>query len=239
MVSERDPETQPRAPAHPPATGPIRGLLVDYGGVLTTPVAESMTHWAGQDGVDPEILRSVLAQWFGSSYGTTSQAGGETANPVHELERGEITVAEFERELAARLSAAGGKPVAPDGLVARMFAGFALEPAMHDVVGRARAAGLRTCLLSNSWGDSYSRKGWDDMFDAVVISGEVGMRKPEERIYRYALDAVGLPPHECVFVDDIRANIRAARELGMLAVHHTSPDTTAAELEAALGVALR
>lgn len=217
----------------------LRGLLVDYGGVLTTPVAESMTAWASADGVDYEGFRAVLAEWFGSSYTEATEAGGETTNPVHEVERGEITIGEFERELASRLRTPAGGPVSPDGLIKRMFAGFKLEPAMHEVVRRAKAAGVRTCLLSNSWGDSYPREGWDELFDAVVISGEVGMRKPEERIYRHAVDAVGLPPQACVFVDDIGANVRAAQALGIVAVHHTSPEQTTEELEAALGLPLR
>lgn len=221
-MSERDPDT------------PLRGLIVDYGGVLTTPVAESMTAWATGDGVDYDGFRALLMEWFGRSYGADVPA-----SPVHAFERGEISVAEFERELAARLRTRDGGPVAPDGLIARMFAGFRSEPAMYAAVRRAKAAGLRTCLLSNSWGDSYYRDGWDELFDAVVISGEVGMRKPEERIYHRALDGIGLPAGQCVFVDDIGPNVRAARALGMVAIHHRSPDETSRELEAALGVALR
>lgn len=213
---------------------PVRGLIVDYGGVLTTPVADSMTAWAASDGVDYEGFRSLLMDWFGPSYGAEV-----TTSPVHAFERGEISVAEFERELAARLRTRDGGPVAPDGLLARMFAGFHSEPAMYTTVRRAKAAGLRTCLLSNSWGDSYSRDDWDELFDAVVISGEVGMRKPEERIYHRALDGLGLPASACIFVDDIGANVRAAQALGMAAIHHQSPDETSRELEATLGVALR
>lgn len=222
MESERNPDT------------PLRGLIVDYGGVLTTPVAESMTAWASGDGVDYDGFRALLMEWFGPSYGADV-----ATSPVHAFERGEISMEEFERELAARLRTRDGGPVAPEGLIARMFAGFQSEPAMYATVRRAKAEGLRTCLLSNSWGDSYSRDGWDELFDAVVISGEVGMRKPEERIYRLALDGLGLPASECAFVDDIGANVRAATSLGMVAVHHQSPEETARELETAFGVALR
>ena len=218
----------------PERDGGPRGLLVDYGGVLTTPVAESMTAWAGQDGIDYEAFRDVLAEWFGVAYGD----GGEES-PVHAVERGEITVPEFERELAARLRTHAGGPVSPDGLLHRMFAGFDLVPAMYDLVRKAKAAGLRTGLLSNSWGDSYSRESWDELFDVIVISGEVGMRKPEKRIYRRAAEALGLTPQECVFVDDISVNVRAARDFGMTAVHHQTPDETMEELETALGLPLR
>lgn len=227
-----NPSEQPSAPASTSAR--LQGLIVDYAGVLTTPVVETMAAWASEYGIDGQRLRAVLAEWLGSAYG----AGVETS-PVHALERGEITVAEFERELAGRLCTRTGGAVAAEGLLQRMFAGFEAVPAMHALVRRARATGLRTCLLSNSWGDSYSRAGWEELFDAVVISGEVGMRKPEERIYRHAADAIGLAPASCAFVDDIDANVRAARALGMVAVRHQTPEQTAQSLEAALGTALR
>lgn len=212
----------------------MQGLLIDYGGVLTTPVTESMTAWAGDDGIDYERFRAVLGEWFGSAYGEHAPE-----NPVHAVERGEITVPQFERELAARLRTHAGGAVSPEGLVQRMFSGFSQVPAMYDLVRKARRAGLRTCLLSNSWGDSYVREGWDEIFDAIVISGEVGMRKPEERIYRHAAGSVGLPLAECVFVDDIAVNVQVARRLGMAAVHHQTPAETIVELEGALDIGLR
>lgn len=212
----------------------LRGLIVDYGGVLTTPVTTSMSVWAGEDGVDEEEFRAVLAQWFGATYGDES-----ADSPLHAMERGEITVAAFERELAARLRTRSGGPVGAEGLVARMFAGFEREPVMYELVRAARAAGLRTCLLSNSWGDSYSRDDWPELFDAVVISGEVGMRKPEPRIYHLALRRLGLPAGECVFVDDIPVNTSSAAQLGMVGITHESPERTAEELEAAVGLRLR
>jgi putative hydrolase of the HAD superfamily len=110
---------------------------------------------------------------------------------------------------------------------------------MSGLVLRARRAGLRTGLLSNSWGNAYPREGWDEMFDAIVISGEVGMRKPEPAIFHHALELLDVAPGETVFVDDLRVNILAAAELGLVGVHHTSYDETAAELEALFGVPLR
>ena len=91
---------------------------------------------------------------------------------------------------------------------------------MTALVRRARHAGLRTGLLSNSWGNDYPRDGWDEMFDVVVISGEVGMRKPEPEIFHHTLDLIGLAAAECVFVDDLPHNVAAAVELGMVGVRH-------------------
>jgi putative hydrolase of the HAD superfamily len=119
-----------------------------------------------------------------------------------------------------------------------MFARFTHAPDMAGLVRRAHQAGLRTALLSNSWGDPYPRDGWVDMFDAVVISGEVGMRKPEPRIYHHALDLLSLPAQACVFVDDVPANVQAAEQLGMAGVVHRDYPTTAARLSALLGLDL-
>jgi putative hydrolase of the HAD superfamily len=77
-----------------------------------------------------------------------------------------------------------------------------------------------------------------ELFDAVVISAEVGMRKPEERIFRHAADLLGLAPEECVFIDDVAANVTAAEAIGMTGVLHTQPGPTAARLASLLGVPL-
>jgi HAD superfamily hydrolase (TIGR01509 family) len=120
-----------------------------------------------------------------------------------------------------------------------MFATFEHAPDMSALVRRARQSGLRTALLSNSWGNDYPRDGWDEMFDVVVISGEVGMRKPEPEIFRHTLDLVGLGAAECVFVDDLAPNVAAAVEVGMVGVLHTSYAESLAELEVLFDRSLR
>ena len=102
---------------------------------------------------------------------------------------------------------------------------------MVDVVRAARAAGVRTGLLSNSWGLDYERDDWDALFDAVVISGEVGLRKPDPAIYALAARQLDLPPEQIVFVDDLRPNVRAAAAAGMVGVQHVDLETTVSELE--------
>jgi putative hydrolase of the HAD superfamily len=119
-----------------------------------------------------------------------------------------------------------------------MFAGFQEEARMTAALIRARAAGFRTGLLSNSWGNDYPREKWDELFDAVVISGEVGLRKPDPQIFRLMADRLGLALGECIFVDDLVPNVRAAAELGMIGVHHTDVATTLGELEILLGISL-
>jgi epoxide hydrolase-like predicted phosphatase len=221
----------------------LAGLIVDYGGVLTNALHDTMTAWAEADSVDVSQFGAAMQGWFESHYAATDgEAGSDdaaTANPVHLLERGEISVPDFERALASRMQTRDGSPIVAEGLLSRMFAGFRIEPTMHDVLRNMRAAGIKTALLSNSWGNDYPREGWEELFDVVVISGEVGMRKPEPGIFVHTAEALGLPPERCVMVDDLRPNVRGAVAVGMVGVHHTDPELTIAELEALFGVPLR
>jgi epoxide hydrolase-like predicted phosphatase len=206
------------------------GLIVDWGGVLTSDLTTSMAAWAADDAVAVDGFRQVMRRWLGDG------AGAEAVwNPVHALERGELEVPDFERRLAAELRTVNGAPVEPEGLLTRMFNRFEHAADMVGLVRRARAAGIRTALLSNSWGNDYPRDGWDEMFDVVVISGEVGMRKPEPRIFRHTLEQLGLEADQCVFVDDLRPNIRAATELGLVGILHARYVDTARELEILFG----
>lgn len=220
-------------PADPADSRPA-ALVVDYGGVLTTSLAESTQAWCAADGIDLRQFAELMREWFGEPTGTDA-----ATNPVHALEVGQLALPDFEQQLAERLQSRTGRPLAAGGLVARMFAGFRQEQAMVTAVRRAKAAGLATALLSNSWGLDYPREGWDELFDVTVISGEVGLRKPDPRIYRMVAERLGLPPQRCVFVDDLRPNVRAAVEVGMIGVHHTDPDTTVDELEVIFEVPLR
>jgi putative hydrolase of the HAD superfamily len=211
----------------------IRGVVTDWGGVLTTPILTTVRAWIEADGIDWESYVAVMRPWVVEAYGGSSQ------NPVHRLERGECTGAEFEVLLAAQLLTVTGGEVAASGLLRRMFAASVPIPAMYELIRTVRRAGLRTSLLSNSWGcDEYPRADFPGLFDSVVISGEVGMRKPEPEIFLHAAAALGLDPGECVFVDDVEANIAAAVACGMTGVHHVDPGSTVAALEDILGVPL-
>ncbi|MDA0632828.1 HAD family phosphatase [Nonomuraea sp. MCN248] len=211
----------------------VTGVLIDWGGVLTTSMTDSIAKWIIADRIDGDHYRKVMRQLVDAAY----NGDGETL--IHALERGEIDGTAFEHDLAARLLTLDGVPPAPEGLLARMFAGFERVEAMYDMLRVVRGHGVKTCLLSNSWSNTYERDGWDEVFDAVVISGEVGMRKPEPRIFHHALGLIGQPGESCVFIDDIEANILAARALGMAGIHHRDADTTIGELESLLRLPLR
>src|SRR6478752_5085882 len=202
----------PPDPAAPDPTRTLRGLVVDWGGVLTSGMDASIALWAEGDGVDLGIYQSVMQEWLGTELARTAWL-----NPIHALERGEMAVPDFEQRLADELTKRG-HPIAADGLLRRMFDQFEHAPDMTGLVRRAREAGLRTALLSNSWGNEFPGDGWHGVFDAVVISGEVGMRKPEARIYERVANALDLAPAECVFVDDLRVNVAGAVEVGMVGI---------------------
>jgi putative hydrolase of the HAD superfamily len=212
----------------------FRGVITDWGGVLTSPILTTVRAWIEADEIDWDSYRTVMRRWVSQAYDID---GG--ANPIHALERGECATDEFERLLAARLVRIDGGAVSAKGLLQRMFAASERVPAMDGAIRAVRVAGLRTGLLSNSWGaGDYPLEDFPDLFDAVVISGEVGMRKPEERIFLHAADALGLAPAQCVFIDDMEANVAAATDLGMTALLHTEAAVTVAALEDLLGVSL-
>ena len=178
----------------------FQGVITDWGGVLTTPILTTVQAWIEADGIDWNSYRTVMRTWVTDAYTPNG-----SRNPVHALERGECSGAEFEEVLAAQLLRVDGGTVAAAGLLERMFAASARVPAL---------------------------------FDTVVISGECGMRKPEEAIFLHTARSLGLEPRECVFIDDIEANVAAAAACGMTGVHHTETATTAAAVADLLGVPL-
>jgi len=214
--------------------GDLRGIITDWGGVLTTPILTTVQAWIEADGIDWDSYRTVMRLWVSQAYGV--DAG---PNPIHALERGECSGAEFEQILAARLLRVDGETVVAEGLLRRMFAASVPVPGMYDTIRTLRAAGFSTALLSNSWGcDEYPRADFPGLFDTVVLSGEVGMRKPEKEIFFHAAATLGLAPAECVFIDDMEANVAAAQACGMTGVLHTETATTARALQDLLGVPL-
>ena len=217
----------------------FRGVITDWGGVMTNPIPATVRAWLDAEDIDVDSYAAVIRPWIVAAYdpaGATFDAANGT-NPIHALERGECTTEEFEHLLASLLVCRDGSPVSAEGLLTRMFAASVPCDPMYGALYTARGAGLRTGLLSNSWGVSdYPRHLFGDLFDAVVISAEVGMRKPEERIFLHAAGLLGLPPGECVFIDDVEANITAAQAVGMTAILHTEPEATITRLQDLLGL---
>ncbi|WP_439658003.1 HAD family hydrolase [Lentzea sp. HUAS TT2] len=207
----------------------VDALIFDWGGVLTVSVPEFVGAWLHAEAIDRDVYGRIMREWLSRE--------ALPDNPVFRLETGELTVPEFERLLAAELITTTGSRIDENGLLKRMFGGATPDPAMVELVRKARAAGLHTALLSNSWGEGYPKDLLLELFDTVVISGRVGLRKPDERIYRHTLEQVGVPAGRSVFFDDAPINVEAAQATGMHAFRHTSAESTRAHL-ATLGVNL-
>ena len=202
--------------------GPYRGLLVDWGGVLTGDVFVSFRAFCELEGLEPDAVGRIFRE------------DAACRDLLIAFETGALPEEQFEIQFAPYLG------VDAPGLVDRLFAGSAPDDRMLEAVRRARAAGVRTGLVSNSWGTGrYPREVLAELFDGVVISGEVGIRKPAPEIYRLGAKRIGLEPEACVFVDDLPFNLSPAAELGMATVHHRAADETIRALERLLGVPLR
>ena len=221
-MSEPEPSEQPLS-----SDATLLGLVVDWGGVLTGDLSTTIERWASADGVDLEVYYGVIDEWLGRDWALEARM-----NPIHALERGELEVPDFEAHLAHEMSQRLGRTFQAEGFINRMFDHFEHAHDMRGLVWRARQAGIRTALLSNSWGNTYPREGWDDMFDVVVISGEIGMRKPDPEIYHHTLDELDLQPASCLFVDDLLPNVRAAVNVGMVGIHHQNYSQTGTEIDA-------
>jgi putative hydrolase of the HAD superfamily len=198
-----------------------KGLLIDWGGVLTTNLFASFHSYCVQSEIDPEALVKSFRE-----------------NPAFReeliaLEKGTLDEEDFEQRFAVMLG------VSPAGLVDGLFAGVGPDEVMIAAVRKAREAGIRTGLISNSWGTHrYPHELFAELFDGLVISGEEGMRKPSTRMYELGAERAGIEPSLCVYVDDLPFNLPPAEKLGMATVHHTSSETTVPELERLLGLSL-
>jgi epoxide hydrolase-like predicted phosphatase len=200
----------------------VKGLLIDFGGVLTTNVFDSFKAFCRAEGLPEDTVKNMFRE------------RGEGLGLLRRLEKGELSAEEFSQQFAPLLGVDSGN------LVERLFGGIGPDEAMLGAVRRSRAAGIKTGLISNSWGDglAYDQALLDELFDALVISGEVGMHKPEPEIFHLGAERIGVAPEDCVFVDDLRENCAGAEAVGMKAILHRGAEGTLPQLEELLGVPL-
>jgi epoxide hydrolase-like predicted phosphatase len=199
------------------------GLLIDFGGVLTTNVFESFRAFCEDEGLEPNAFLDMFRDDAGAR------------RDLRQVEVGLIDEDEFARRIGERLGIER-----TENFIDRLFARMAPDGEMVAAVKRVKAEGVPTGLVSNSLGSGrYDREAFPELFDGVVISGEVGFHKPQPEIFRLGAESIGLPPERCVFVDDLRENCDGAEAVGMTAILHRGADSTLPELERLLGVGLR
>jgi putative hydrolase of the HAD superfamily len=205
----------------------IQAVISDFGGVLTSPLHEGLAAYQQEAGVSLEELGWALAR--------SAEEHGE--HPLFALERGQISEAEFLRRLGVKLE---------DGfelerLRTAYFEHLEPNPPMIDFMRDLRRRGLRMALCTNNvreWESLWRSKlpELEELFEVVVDSAFVGLRKPEREIYLLTLERLGgLRPDRCLFVDDLEVNCEAARGVGMKAVHFERTDQAIEQIEAALG----
>jgi putative hydrolase of the HAD superfamily len=207
----------------------IRGVICDFGGVLTTPLMDAFLTFQDEIGVSIEA--------FGEAMRALADEDGDI--PLYKLERGEISEAEFSDQIADGLEPILGHRPQIHRFSEVMFAGLQPNRPMIELMEELKASGRRMAMLTNNVKEWEPR--WrpmlpvDEIFETVVDSGFVGHRKPEPAIYEMTLEEIGLPAENCLFVDDLEPNIDAARTLGINAVHFRDNEQAIAEIRAAVG----
>jgi putative hydrolase of the HAD superfamily len=203
----------------------LHGLIVDFGGVLTSPLGAAIDAFCESEQIERAALMGLIEQAY----------GGRHEAVIARAERGELTPPELDVAVAAAL----GTPSGAEGLTQRLLGRLTWNADMARLVNAVRAGGIRTALLSNTWGPlPIARERYEPLFDACVLSHEAGVRKPDASAFELAAERLGLRPTDCAFVDDFVSNVDGARRAGLTAHLHREVEETAAWLGAVLDVRL-
>jgi putative hydrolase of the HAD superfamily len=209
--------------------GRIEVVISDFGGVLTTPLVESFMAFQDETGISTESLGRAIA--------AAAEASGD--NPLFEMERGEITELAFLEKLTDALEPLLGHRPEMHRFKEIYFEALDPNPPMIDLMRELRGEGYRMAMLTNNvreWEPLWRPMlPVDEIFETVVDSGFVGVRKPESRIYELTLERIGAAAEACLFVDDVEVNCEGARQVGLHAVHFRENEQAIPEIRAALG----
>lgn len=204
----------------------LKAAIFDLGGVMTEPL------FRGRSDIDPQYVE-LIAFFLNDFRDTYHLPTG--AHDLHLLETGKISDAEFFDRMCRRYAEAGHEPVDPRAAQRVVFGrGMEASSAMVDAVRQVKGGGYRTALLTNISRDG--EKMWrelipvDDLFDVVIDSSRVGLRKPDPRIYQLACERLGVQPSDCLFIDDLACNVEAAEALGMQVIQCLDPVVVADEV---------
>jgi len=204
----------PSIPTPAPDASPITAVVFDFGGVIISPITDHIARIAARHGV-------TLPQLFGVLLGPHDRSTED--HPWHRAERGELAVAEIMAHLGPWATAAG-MTLDGDEIDVILQAEFHIRDAVVDAIAALHAAGYRTGLLTNSFKEfrPFLEERIDfEVFDVVVDSSEVGLRKPDPAIYELTTGRLGCTPAEVLYVDDFIGNIEGAQLAGWKAVHVT------------------
>jgi putative hydrolase of the HAD superfamily len=211
---------------------PVRCVISDFGGVLTTPLIHSFAAFQDQTGIPPEALGTAMQRI----------ADADGAHPLFELEKGNLTERDFLGRLRAELTPELGHEPEMHGFSEIYFEALDPNEPMIDLMRKLGASGMRMALLTNNvreWEPLWrAMLPVDEIFELVVDSAFVGMRKPDAEIYELTIDRLrerdgltDLAATDCLFVDDIEVNVEAARALGMATVRFHTNEQAIPEIE--------
>lgn len=209
----------------------LRAVISDFGGVLTTPLLGAFTGWAQDAGIPLEHLGMAMA----------AVAERTGSNPLFELETGRMSEADFLAGLGREITQSLGRAVALEGFGERYFAHLHPNERMLGYLRELHGRGVTLAICTNNvkeWEPLWRAKlPAIDIFDVIVDSGFVAVRKPDPEIYRLTLERLGLRAEQALLVDDVEVNCTAARELGLQAVWFQDSEQAIAEIEQALSPA--
>jgi putative hydrolase of the HAD superfamily len=207
----------------------VEAIVSDFGGVLTTPLIDAFVGLQEHHGIPPEAFGAALVR-------AAAVDGG--VNPLFELETGRLTEGQFVGRLAAALREELGREVELERFGETFFRHLHPNDELFAFMRDLHTRGYRMAILTNNvreWEPLWRPMlPVDEIFDVVVDSGFVGVRKPDPRIYELTLERIGVAPEAALFVDDMEVNCDAARALGMHAVHFRSNAQTIADVERVL-----
>jgi putative hydrolase of the HAD superfamily len=206
----------------------IQAVISDFGGVLTSPLLDSFAAFQDSSGISLEQLGTALGAILVR----------EGANPLFELETGRISEADFLRKLGSELTSQLGRTVELHGFGERYFEQLHPNERMIDYMRELSGRGYKLAICTNNvreWEQLWRAKlPVDELFEVVIDSAFVGVRKPDRRIYELTLERLGVPAEVALLIDDIELNCDAARALGIEAIWFRSTEQAIADIEAAL-----
>ncbi len=209
----------------------IEAVIWDFGGVITSSPFEAFARFEAEHGLPKDIIRRI-------------NTANHLENAWAKFERAEVDIEKFDELFAIESRALGAEVRGKD--VVALLSGD-LRPEMIEALRRVKASFKTGCITNNLPANAIGSKGGRSLyiaevmtlFDHIIESAKIGLRKPDPRIYQMMVEALGVDPKHCVYLDDLGVNLKPAREMGMTTIKVLSSSQAIPELEAATGLSLR